>query len=226
MQAFDKMWETPRSALAVSVTSKQKALAGPAAKFPVNFPLSPLSAFCVGFLVGSEARLCHLLRNSANRPVLLERSCLASLTCRPVPANPSFLGQKRAPRGRGVRVPSSPVAHPLQVVRDMGKGGYQFHRISSPFLGSQKLQDNIVMGRGEGKEGKPPTHRGVCLRRGAGAQTGPLPGCVASGRHVISLSPAPHLEVAVGGSPGHCGLLRSCHPLSRVRPEDTVREVS
>lgn len=101
MQAFDKMWETPRSALAVSVTSKQKALAGPAAKFPVNFSLSPLSAFCVGFLVGSEARLCHLLRNSANRPVLLECSCLASLTCRPVPVNPCLSWDRKGSQGGG-----------------------------------------------------------------------------------------------------------------------------
>lgn len=57
------------------------------------------------------------------------------------------------------------------------------------------------MGRGKVKEGKPPAHRGVCPRRGAGAQTRPLPGCVVSGRHLISLSPAPGLEVGVGGPP-------------------------
>ena len=140
MQAFDKMWETPRSALAVSVTSKQKALAGPAAKFPVNSSLSTLSAFCVCFLVGSEARLCHLLRNSANRPVLLERSWLASLTCRPVPANACLSWDRKGPQGgggSGYRQVRSLTPFRLS---GMGKEGYQFHRIFSPFLGSQKLE--------------------------------------------------------------------------------------
>ena len=141
MQAFDKMWETPRSALAVSVTSKQKALAGPAAKFPVNSSLSTLSAFCVCFLVGSEARLCHLLRNSANRPVLLERSWLASLTCRPVPANACLSWDRKGPQGgggSGYRQVRSLTPFRLS---GMGKEGYQFHRLchqnAPEFLSSQ-----------------------------------------------------------------------------------------
>ena len=38
MPSFDKMWESPRSVLRAAVTRTQRGLAGPGAKFPVNFP--------------------------------------------------------------------------------------------------------------------------------------------------------------------------------------------
>lgn len=100
MLSFDKMWEKALGCTwcGCDQHTKNPPSSGgqvPSKLFPDHFP----ACFWVCFLLGSEACLCHLLRNSENRLFLPERSPAVIPRLPAVPREPpSFLGQKSAGR--------------------------------------------------------------------------------------------------------------------------------